>query len=364
MPGVVSGSPTYLASIPSPSQGVWDIGPFPLRAYALGIIAGVLVAVWLGERRWQERGGRAGTVSDVAVWAVPFGVVGGRIYHVITTPEPYFGKGGKPLDALKIWEGGLGIWGAIALGAVGAWVGCRRRGIALPPFADAIAPGIVIAQGIGRFGNWFNQELYGRPTTLPWGLEIDPEHRPADSPGAATYQPAFLYEAIWDFGVAGLVLWADRRFRLGHGRAFMLYVAAYVVGRSWIEALRVDTAEHFLGLRLNQFTAAVLFVISVTYIIVSLRRRPGREEQVEPGRVASSDAEPGGAELDAVEPGGAELDAVEPATAAAELTGADGGPHHHADADHVADADHSAVEPGHPASSTRAPAAGPRPSAP
>ena len=279
------------AYVPSPSQGVWHLGAFPIRAYTLCIIAGVIAAVWIGERRWQARGGREGTVSDVAIWAVPFGVVGGRLYHVITTPEPYWGKGGHPIDALKVWQGGLGIWGAVALGAVGAWIGCHRRDIRLPPFADALAPGLAVAQAMGRWGNWFNQELFGKPTTLPWGLRIDPAHRPPATPEVATYHPTFLYESVWDLGVAAVVVWADRRFRLGHGRAFAVYVGAYCIGRSWIEAMRVDTAEHILGLRLNQFTAAALLVASIANIAISARLRPGREEQVEP-EVAGTDARP------------------------------------------------------------------------
>jgi prolipoprotein diacylglyceryl transferase len=266
-----------LASIPSPSQGVWHLGPLPLRAYAFCIIAGVVLAVWLGERRWVARGGRAGDVTEIATWMVPMGILGGRIYHVLTTPQPYFGHGGHPIKALYVWEGGLGIWGAVALGGVGAWIGCRRRGIPLPPFADALAPGIVLAQAVGRFGNYFNQELYGKPTSAWWGLEIDPAHRPDGMEEKATYQPTFLFEAIWDVGVAGLVIWADRRFKLGHGRAFALYVAAYTVGRFWIEALRIDTANHFWGLRLNDWTSIVVFVGAVTYFILSARRRPGRE---------------------------------------------------------------------------------------
>jgi prolipoprotein diacylglyceryl transferase len=281
-----------LAYLPSPSEGVWHLGAFPIRAYALCIILGVIAAVWIGERRWQERGGRAGTVSDVAVWAVPFGVIGGRLYHVITTPEPYWGRGGHPVDALKIWQGGLGIWGAIALGALGAWIGCHRRGIRLPPFADAIAPGIAVAQALGRWGNYFNQELFGKPTTLPWGLRIDPAHRPPATPDVATYHPTFLYESIWDLSVAGFVVWADRRFRLGHGRAFALYIAAYCVGRSLTEAMRVDTAEHILGLRLNQFTAAAVFLAGVVYIVMSARLRPGREEVVEPALASDDEVAP------------------------------------------------------------------------
>ncbi len=228
------------ASIPSPEQGVWHLGPVPLRAYALCIIAGIIVAVWLGERRWVARGGKAGDVTEIATWMVPLGIIGGRIYHVLTTPAPYFGDGGSPLHALYIWEGGLGIWGAIALGGVGAWIGCRRRGIKLPPFADALAPGIVLAQAVGRLGNYFNQELFGRPTDLPWALEIDAAHRPEGYATQETYHPAFAYELLWNVGVAALVIWADRRFRLGHGRAFALYVAAYTVGRACLRGRPSD----------------------------------------------------------------------------------------------------------------------------
>jgi prolipoprotein diacylglyceryl transferase len=270
-----------LAFIPSPSQGVVHLGPIPLRGYAFCIIIGVFVAVWLGGRRWIARGGKAGTVADIAVWAVPFGLVGGRLYHVITDYELYFTHGKDWVDAFKIWQGGLGIWGAIALGALGAWIGCRRRGIALPAYADAIAPGIALAQAVGRWGNWFNQELYGRPTTLPWGLKIDPAHRPPGTPDIATYHPTFLYESLWCVGVALLVIWADRRFRLGHGRAFALYVAAYTVGRFWIEHMRVDYAHRILGMRLNDWTAIVVFAAAVLYFVLSARRHPGREEFVE-----------------------------------------------------------------------------------
>ena len=264
-------------SIPSPAEGVWHLGPLPLRAYALCIIAGIVLAVWLGERRWVARGGRHGDVTEIATWMVPFGVIGGRIYHVITSPDAYFGDGGTPLHALYIWNGGLGIWGAIAFGGVGAWIGCRRRGIPLPAFADALAPGIVLAQAVGRLGNYFNQELFGKPTDLPWAVAIDVAHRPEGYAGQATYHPTFLYELLWNVGVAALVIWADRRFRLGHGRAFALYVAAYTVGRGWIEALRIDPAHTFLGLRLNDWTSLLVLIGAVTYFVVSARLRPGRE---------------------------------------------------------------------------------------
>ncbi|MFE2927222.1 prolipoprotein diacylglyceryl transferase [Streptomyces goshikiensis] len=277
-----------LAYIPSPSTGVIHLGPIPLRGYAFCIIIGVFVAVWLGNRRWIARGGKPGTVADIAVWAVPFGLVGGRLYHVITDYQLYFGEGRNWVDAFKIWEGGLGIWGAIALGAVGAWIGCRLRGIPLPAWADALAPGIALAQACGRWGNWFNQELYGRATDLPWALKI------SEGPNrvAGTYHPTFLYESLWCVGVALLVIWADRRFKLGHGRAFALYVAAYCVGRGWIEYMRVDEAHHILGVRLNVWTSIVVFLLAVTYLVLSAKLRPGREAIVEPDREPSGDSEP------------------------------------------------------------------------
>ncbi|QKV95532.1 prolipoprotein diacylglyceryl transferase [Streptomyces sp. NA02950] len=283
-----------LAYIPSPSSGVIYLGPIPLRGYAFCIIIGVFVAVWLGGRRWVARGGRVGTVADIAVWAVPFGLVGGRLYHVITDYELYFTDGRNWVDAFKIWEGGLGIWGAVALGGVGAWIGCRRRGIPLPAYADAIAPGIAFAQAIGRWGNWFNQELYGKATTLPWGLKIDAD---ADAGRVAgTYHPTFLYESLWCVGVAVLVIWADRRFKLGHGRAFALYVAAYTVGRFWTEYLRVDDAHHVLGMRLNNWTSIVVFIGAVVYMVLSAKRAPGRETVVEPAAVEDGADTPESAE--------------------------------------------------------------------
>ncbi|MCX5597506.1 prolipoprotein diacylglyceryl transferase [Streptomyces phaeochromogenes] len=270
-----------IAYIPSPSRGVYELfGVIPLRGYAFCIIIGVFVAVWLGNRRWIARGGRPGTVADIAVWAVPFGLVGGRLYHVITDYQLYFSEGQDWVDAFKIWEGGLGIWGAIAFGAVGAWIGCRSRGVPLPAWADALAPGIALAQAIGRWGNWFNQELYGRETDLPWALHITSS---TDGRVPGYYHPTFLYESLWCIGVAVLVIWADRRFKLGHGRAFALYVAAYCAGRFWIEAMRVDEAHHFLGMRLNEWTSIVVFLLAVLYIVLSARLRPGREEVVEPG---------------------------------------------------------------------------------
>ncbi len=264
-----------LAYLPSPTRNVWQLGPIPIRAYALCVIAGVVLAIVMGERRWVARGGRPGTVPDVAVWAVPFGLIGARLYHVATDPELYFGPGRDPVDAFKVWDGGLGIWGAVALGGVGAWIGLRSRGLRLAAFADAAAPGIAVAQAVGRIGNWFNNELYGPATTLPWGLTI---HRIDPSSHAAVavlghFQPTFLYELLWDLGTAGAVIWAERRFRLDRGRVFAVYVALYALGRAWIEYLRVDHANHFLGLRLNDWTSLIVFLLAVTYLVV---RRPGR----------------------------------------------------------------------------------------
>jgi prolipoprotein diacylglyceryl transferase len=280
------------AAIPSPPAHTWYLGPLPVRAYALAILAGIVVAVWLTMKRWVVRGGIADDVLDIAFWAVPFGIVGGRLYHVISTPDPYWGPGGDPVRALYVWEGGLGIWGAVALGAVGAWIGCRRKGVSLATFADALAPGLLVAQAIGRLGNWFNQELFGAPTTLPWGLEIDPEviRQLNDATGTAygagtLFHPTFLYEMIWNLAAAAFLIWLDRRYRLGHGRVFWAYVALYTLGRVWIEMLRIDTAEQVLGLRLNVWTSIVVGLGAVIAFVVIGRLRPGREDGVMlPGR--------------------------------------------------------------------------------
>lgn len=259
------------------------MGPFPLRAYAICIIIGIIVAIWWGERRWRERGGEQGKVLDVAMFAVPFGLVGGRLYHVATDWEKYFGAGGHPINALKIWEGGLGIWGAVLLGGVGAWIGCRVYRIPLPAFGDAIAPAILLAQAIGRLGNYFNQELYGRKTDLPWGLEIylrfDSDGRLDMMNGVSTgvvekiVQPTFLYELIWNLlGVLVLVM-VDKRWRIGHGRLFALYVAIYTFGRFWVELLRDDEATHIFGIRVNSYTSAIVFLCALAYFALATKGR-------------------------------------------------------------------------------------------
>ncbi len=282
---------TILASFPSPPQGVWHLGFIPIRAYALFILIGVIVALFIGDRRWAERGGERGVIFDIALWAIIFGLIGGRLYHVLTDWTTYFGPGGAGfLAAFKIQEGGLGIWGAVALGGVGAWIGCRRRGIPLPAFGDAIAPGIILAQAIGRIGNYFNQELYGRATDLPWGLVIY-ERRDASGQidmlnGVSTgvpflaqpVHPTFLYELLWNLLVFALLIWVDRRYRIGHGRLFALYVAAYCFGRFWIELMRNDEATLIAGIRINSFVSVFVFIGAVVYIMVAPK---GREDPSE-----------------------------------------------------------------------------------
>ncbi len=304
-------------TIPSPSEGVWYLGPVPLRGYALCIILGIVAAIWIGERRWIARGGRPGDVQDLAVWAVPFGIVGARLYHVITDSGLYFGEGKSAVAALYVWRGGLGIWGGVALGALGVVLGARAKGIRLAPVLDAMAPGVLIAQALGRFGNWFNQELFGRPTDLPWALSVsDDTARGAGFDAGTTFHPTFLYEALWNVGAFGLVIWADRRFRLGHGRVIALYVMTYTAGRGWIEYLRIDPVEldDVAGLRLNVWVSIVCFVLAAAFFVWQGRRRPGREDVVyvegrEPAPLetpadAPADATDGAADGTAVAPRG------------------------------------------------------------
>jgi prolipoprotein diacylglyceryl transferase len=251
-----------------------------VRAYALCIIAGIIAAAWLGERRWVKSGGQSGVIGDIALWAVPFGLIGGRLYHVITDPELYFKAGRDPWAAFYIWQGGLGIWGAIALGALGAWIGARSKGVRFGDVAGALAPAIPLAQAIGRWGNWFNQELFGRPTDLPWGLRIDPDRRPDGYEGSATFHPTFLYESLWDLGVVGLVLWVSARFKVTGGRLFAVYVMGYTAGRGWIEYLRIDTANHVLGLRLNVWTSVIVFAAAAAYFVAAGRAaRPSNDSE-------------------------------------------------------------------------------------
>ena len=276
-----------LAYLPSPTQSVWHLGPLPIHAYALCIVAGIAVALRVAANRWRTAGGREGDLWDVSGWAIVFGIIGGRLYHVISDPELYFKPGEHPLNALKIWDGGLGIWGAVALGGLGAWIGCHRKGIRLSVFADVVIPGVVAAQGLGRWGNWFNNELYGGPTSLPWGLRVHcldiitghaTPFGTADGGqvchGSATvaglFQPTFLYESVWDISRALILIWVSRRWRLGSGQLFAIYVMGYTAGRGWIEALRHDHANHILGLRLNDWTSILVFLFGT--VLFLLRR--------------------------------------------------------------------------------------------
>lgn len=264
-----------MASIPSPENGVWNLGPLPIRAYAICIIIGILVAMRLGNKRWVAAGGSADDVANIAMYAVPAGVVGGRLYHVISDNQIYFGPDGKGLvAAFRVWDGGLGIWGAIALGFLAAMYAGKKYEIDFPKFADALAPGVALAQAIGRFGNYFNQELFGSPTNLPWGLEISFAKRPEGYEAFSTFHPTFLYEAIWCVGVAAVLVLASKAYQLKNGQVFALYVALYCLGRIWIENLRIDEANLILGLRLNVFTS-LLVGLGAAYMV--WKRKTARE---------------------------------------------------------------------------------------
>jgi prolipoprotein diacylglyceryl transferase len=292
-----------LAAIPSPTTSVWHLLGLPVRAYAICIVLGIVAACLIMEYRLRSRGVARWASLDIAVWAVPFGIVGARLYHLATSPQDYFGAGGDPIRAFYIWEGGLGIWGAVLGGAVGAWLGARQLGLPLGVVADSLAPGLAVGQALGRIGNWFNNELYGKVTTLPWGLEVHDMDR--SNPGHATridgqavtlpdlYHPTFLYELLWNLGVALLVWLADRKYKFGRGRAFALYVMAYTLGRVWIEMLRVDEANHLFGIRLNVFTSIVVFIGALVYFLVVRGPRayvvPDDAPETEPEPSAASD---------------------------------------------------------------------------
>ena len=269
---------TFVASIAAPSVRQITLGPFEIRLYAVCLLAGVFVAAWLTMRRWSARGGEPDLVLEVTLWSVLGGLVGARLYHVITS---YDQLGPEWYAPFAIWEGGLGIWGGVLGGVlVGAYV-THRRGASVLEMMDAAAPGILIAQGIGRLGNYFNQELFGGPSDLPWALEVDPSRRPEADALSATFHPTFLYEMLWNFAGAALIIWAGRRFRIRAPGVFCLYVAIYSLGRIFWEQLRVDPSRMFLGQRLNFYVALVLFV-GATAIFVWDRRRRGPED-VQPG---------------------------------------------------------------------------------
>lgn len=325
------------AAIPSPPEQFSKIslGPLSIHAYALCIMLGIVVGLWMTMRRWKARGGNPDVIWDVAIWAIPFGIIGGRLYHVFSSPDAYFGPNydgtGDPIKILYIWNGGLGIWGAIALGAVGAWIGCRKHGVRLSAFADAAAPGVLLAQAIGRWGNWFNQELFGGPTTLPWGLQIDPNspNFPAGLPADTLFHPTFLYESLWNLAGVAVLLWVDRRFKLRRGALVWLYVVIYTAGRTWIEAMRIDEAQMItiggITQRLNVWMSIAVFIVALLIFLVCLRRSrtatgsfmylPGREPKV--GEASES------AQDENAQPAGAEAVETEAETAGRERPGAD-----------------------------------------
>lgn len=272
--------------IPSPSQGVWYLGPLPLRAYALAILAGIIVGGLLTARRYRARGGPDGAFVDMLIVAVPAGIVGARIYHVLTHWNTYFGDGVDLVEIVAVWRGGLAIIGGIIAGTLAGWLVLRRKGLRMTPMADAIAPGLLVAQAIGRLGNYFNQEIFGGPTDLPWGLQIEPHIlRSLGMDPNTLVHPTFLYELLWNLAMAGLIVFIDRKFRLGNGQVFCLYAIAYGSGRFWIEMLRTDPAFEFAGLRTNSIAALLMVLGALVALVIIRRRHPGRDESVWlPGR--------------------------------------------------------------------------------
>jgi prolipoprotein diacylglyceryl transferase len=274
---------TLLANIPSPDSGTIDAGPFTIHLYGLMLLLAIASAVALTGWRWVRFGGDWDLVFRVAVWGVAAGIVGARLYHVVTSwdevPDEWWGP-------FAVWQGGLGVWGGILFGVLaGAWI-VHRSGQSVRLFMDAAAPGILLAQGIGRFGNWFNQELFGKPTNLPWGLEIDPAHRPAGYFDHDTFHPTFLYEFLYDVTGVVILLIVDRMFRIRRPGLFALYVAYYCFGRFFEELLRIDPAHEFLGLRLNAWVAAVLFVLSTAFFIWwQFMRREGGSDRPRASKV-------------------------------------------------------------------------------
>lgn len=287
------------ASIPSPDWSGFDIplpwGTLRIHAYALCILAGIILGLWLTSVRWARRGAPEGSVWDIVIWAIPFGIIGGRLYHVVSSPDQYFGPGFDGTGDLslipQIQRGGLGIWGAVVLGVVGAWIGCRRSGVKLTAFLDAAAPGLLLAQAVGRWGNYFNQELFGSPTTLPWGLQIDADNPnfPVGTPADTLFHPTFLYESLWNIAGVLILLALDRRFNFRRARLFWLYAMYYTLGRVWIEAMRIDEAEQItlfgITTRLNVWTSIFVFVAAlVVFILLGRKGRPDPDTPYLDGR--------------------------------------------------------------------------------
>ena len=272
---------TTLAYIPSPTISQFSIGPATIHIYALCILMGIVLAVWITTTRWKKLGGNFDQVLDITLVSVPAGIIGARLYHIITTPERFFGPDGDWAEMFRIWNGGLGIWGGVLFGALAAWAWCRHKHYPMALLADAIAPGLLVAQAVGRLGNWFNQELYGAPTTLPWGLKLNMEgtaighseqcYDGATCPSGTLFHPTFLYEMIWNLIGAAIIVYIGSKAmkKLKAGSLFAVYIMWYTLGRTWIESLRIDYAHEFLGVRINVWVSMAVFVLgAVSFIVV------------------------------------------------------------------------------------------------
>lgn len=289
-------------SIPSPDWNEFVVGPIVFRMYAICILVAIVAATAWTSRRLTRRGAQPGVILDIVLWGVPLGIVGARLYHVITHPGDYFYPGADLWEIVRIWNGGNAIFGALIGGAIGMWIGCRMSGMRFWAVADAAAPALLLAQAIGRLGNWFNQELFGYPTTLPWGLEIDSDNPgfPVGLPTDTLFQPTFLYEILWNLVGIAAILWLERVFTLHWGRAFGIYLIWYGLGRTWLESIRIDASEVFFGVRVNLWAALIAIAVGVVLIAVQGRRHPGlepspyspgREPQHKDPEVGSDDAE-------------------------------------------------------------------------
>ena len=293
---------SILMSIPSPEISFIELGPLRIHFYALFILTGIIAALILTEARLRARGAESGIALDVSLWAIPFGILGGRFFHVVTHPNDYFFQGADLLAVFRIWEGGLAIYGALIFGSLGAYIGARQSGIRFTSYLDAVAPGVLLAQAIGRWGNYFNNELFGIPTDLPWGLEIASSNAayPAGLPDGVLFHPTFLYESIWSLAGVALLLAADNRFKLRWGKMLGLYLVYYSIGRVWVEAIRIDPSEVILGLRVNIWSAIFGILIGLAIIVIQSRRHTGLESSVYlPGKepqtpVAAEFSEPDG----------------------------------------------------------------------
>lgn len=271
-----------ITSIPSPSIQYFDLGPLRIHIYALCILLGIGLATWITDARLSKRGAERGVVLDIILWAVPLGIIGARFYHVFTHPADYFYEGADLMKVFYIWEGGNAIFGSLLGGAVGAWIGCKQTGIRFWSFADALAPAMLIAQATGRLGNYFNHELFGQPTTLPWGLEIESTNPafPAGLPEGTLFHPMFLYEILWNLLGAFVIIVLERKPYLRWGKAFGVYLIWYGIGRSVFETYRLDSSETFLSIRTNVWAALLAIVVGVLIILIQNRRHPGKELSV------------------------------------------------------------------------------------